>query len=150
MANAEIVVVGPGEMPLITDLYNEMFRPARDVEFFRRRYMGRYNGLLLVANVDKRPVGFATGFELKPTVFFAWLMGVHPDFRRLGIASQLHEAQVQWALDHGYQWMRMECHNAHRAILHMAIQTGFNIVGVRWDPDRQENLVIFEKTLVAD
>ena len=150
MANAEVVVVGAGELPLITDLYNEIFRPSHDVEFFRRRFMGRYNGLLLVANVDKRPVGFSTGFELKPTVFFSWLTGVHPDFRRLAIASQLHEAQAQWAIEHGYQYIRMECHNAHRAILHMAIKTGFNVVGVRWDPDRQDNLIIFEKALTAD
>jgi GNAT superfamily N-acetyltransferase len=150
MANSEVVVVGAGEMPLITDLYNEIFRPARDVEFFKRRFLGRYNALLLVANVDKRPAGFSTGFELKPTVFFSWLTGVMSDFRRAGIASQLHEAQAQWALDHGYQYIRMECHNAHRAILHMAIKMGFNVVGVRWDPDRQDNLIIFEKTLVAD
>ncbi len=150
MANAEVVVVGPGELPLIAELYNEMFRPARDVEFFRRRFMGRYNALILVANIDKRPVGFAMGFELKPSVFFAWLTGIHPEFRRIGIGSQLHEAQAQWAIEHGYQHLRMECHNGHRAILHMAIQTGFNIVGVRWDPDRSENLIIFEKALVAD
>lgn len=150
MANAEVVVVGPGELSLIAELYNEMFRPARDVEFFRRRFMGRYNALMLVANIDKRPVGFAMGFELKPSVFFAWLTGIHPEFRRIGIGSQLHEAQSQWAMEHGYQYLRMECHNGHRAILHMAIQSGFNIAGVRWDPDRSENLIIFEKALVAD
>lgn len=150
MANSEVVVVGAGEMPLITDLYNEIFRPARDVEFFKRRFLGRYNALLLIANVDKQPVGFSTGFELKPTVFFSWLTGVMPDYRRAGVASQLHEAQAQWALDHGYQYIRMECHNAHRAVLHMAIKTGFNVVGVRWDPDRQDNLIIFEKALAAD
>jgi len=35
-------------------------------------------------------------------------------------------------------------------VLHMAIKTGFNVVGVRWDPDRQDNLIIFEKALAAD
>lgn len=147
MANADVVVVGPGELPMIADLYNEMFRPPHDVEFFRRRLVGRYNPLLLVANLDSRPVGFATGFELKPSVFFSWLTGVLPDFRRQGIAQQLHEAQCAWAAGHEYQYVRMECHNAHRAILHMAIAMDFNIVGVRWDPDRHDNLIIFEKTL---
>jgi GNAT superfamily N-acetyltransferase len=147
MANAEVIVVGPGELPLIADLFNEIFRPPHDVEFFRRRLTGRYNPLLLVGNVDKRPVAFSTGFELKPSTFFSWLTGVHPDFRRTGIASQLHEAQFAWAIDHGYHYIRMECHNAHRPILHMAIKMGFNIAGVRWDPDRAENLIIFEKLL---
>jgi GNAT superfamily N-acetyltransferase len=147
MANANVQIVGPGELPLITDLYNEIFRPPRDVEFFRRRFQGRYNSLMLVASVGERPVGFATGFELKPTVFFCWLAGVHPEFRRHGIGSQLQEAQFAWARDHDYHYVRMECHNGHRPVLHMAITMGFNIVGVRWDPDRGDNLIIFEKSL---
>lgn len=147
MSTAEVVIVGPGELPLITDLYNEIFRPPRTLEFFRRRLLGRYNPLLLVANLDKRPVAFATGFELKPSVFFAWLLGVHPDVRRHGIASQIHEAQCAWAAEHGYRHLRMECHNSHRAILHMAIASNFNVAGVRWDPDRHDNLIIFEKLL---
>ena len=147
MANADVVVVGTGELPLIVELYNEMFRPPRDLEFFRRRLLGRYNPLLLIANVDGRPVGFSTGFELKPSVFFAWLTGVLPDYRRQGIASQLHEAQCAWAAEHAYRYIRMECHNQHRPILQMAIAMNFNIVGMRWDPDRADNLIVFEKSL---
>ncbi len=148
MADAEVVIVGLAELPLITDLYNEIFRPPRDVDFFRRRIVGRQNTLLLVAHVDERPVGFATGIELKHNVFFSWLTGILPDYRRAGIAAQLHEAEDAWATDHGYRYLRMECYNGHRPILHMAIKMGFNIVGVRWDPDRAENLIIFEKQLI--
>jgi len=147
VADAEVVIVGPGELPLIGDLYNEIFRPPKDVEFFRRRFLGRYNPLILVANVEGRPVGFATGFELKPSVFFSWLCGVHPDFRRAGVGSQLLDAMFAWAAEREYRYVRMECHNAHRPVLHMAIKAGFNIVGVRWDPDRNENLIILEKQL---
>ncbi len=147
MANAEVVVVGSGELPLIAQLYNDLIRPGQDVEFFKRRLVGRHNALLLVANMDGNPIGFATGFELKPTVFFSWLIGVQQDFRRVGIASQLMDAQCAWAAEHHYNSVRMECHNTHRPILHMAIALGFNIVGIRWDPDRQDNLIIFEKVL---
>jgi GNAT superfamily N-acetyltransferase len=147
MADAEVVVVGPGELPIIADLYNKIFRPPRDVTFFRRRFQGRHNALMLLAHIDGRPVGFATGFELKPNTFFSWLIGVHPDYLRQGIATQIHEAEAAWAKVHGYQYIRMECHNAHRPILHLSIATGFNIVGIRWDPDRSENLIIFEKAI---
>ena len=51
----------------------------------------------MVARLDNNPVGFFIGFELKPTVFFAWFYGVHPEFRRQGIASQLMEAAHAWA-----------------------------------------------------
>jgi len=147
MANTEIVIVGPGEIPLIAELYNEVFRPPRDEAFFRRRLMGRYNILLLVAQLEGRPVGFSAGFELKPNTFFNWLVGVLPDFRRQGIASQLMDAQSAWALEHGYSLIRFECHNQHRVILMFAISHAYDVVGIRWDSDRGDNLVIMEKRL---
>jgi GNAT superfamily N-acetyltransferase len=147
MADVEVMIVGKGELPVIADLYNEIFRPPRDAAFFDRRFRGRYNPLMLLAELNGRPVAFSTGFELKPNVFFSWLTGVLSDFRRQGIARQIHEAEVTWARDRGYQYIRMECHNAHRPILHMAIAMGFNIIGVRWDADRSDNLIIVEKTL---
>ncbi len=147
MANARIDIVGPSDIPLVTEIYNQVFKPTRQAEFFRRRFLGRHNELILVAVVDGRPVGFFVGFELKPTVFFAWLFGVLPEFRRQGIASQLLDAVHAWVIEHGYESVRFECQNRHRAMLHMAIDHGYDIVGMRWDPDHSQNLVIFEKTL---
>lgn len=150
MADTEIVIVGPGEIPLITQLYNDVFRPARDEGFFQRRLRGRYNTLLLVANLEKRPVGFCAGFELKPNTYFNWLVGVSPDCRRMGIASQLIEAQSAWAAEHNYAKVRFECHNKHRVILKFAMAHEYDIVGLRWDADRGDNLVILEKQLSDD
>jgi len=147
MADAIIDRVGPEELPVIVDLYNQIFRPARDTESFQRRFLGRYNILQLVARLDDHPVGFFIGFELKPTVYFAWFYGVLPEFRRQGIASQLMDAVHSWAQQNGYESVRFECHNQHRPMLHLAIALHYDIVGIRWDPDRGENLVLFEKVL---
>jgi GNAT superfamily N-acetyltransferase len=147
MADAIIEMVGPEDLPVIVQLYNQIFRPPRDVESFRRRYRGRYNILQLVARIQDRPVGFFLGFELKPTVFFAWFYGVAPDARRTGIASQLIDAVHSWAKQNDYESIRFECHNQHRPMLHLAIALEYDIVGIRWDPDRGDNLVIFEKVL---
>ena len=147
MANAKIDVVGTEDIPLLAQLYNQIYRPPRDAEFFKRRFLGRYNPLILVASLDDHPVGFFLGFELKPGVFFAWLYGVLPDFRRLGIASQLMDAVHDWARNHEYSTVRFECQNGHRPMLHLAIEREYDIVGIRWDPDRGNNLVIFEKML---
>ena len=148
MADATIDVIGPQDLPMIVELYNQMFRPPRDEEGFKRRFLGRYNGLRLVARVDERPVGFFLGFELKPAVYFAWFYGVLPQFRRQGIASQLMDAVHSWARQHEYESIRFECHNQHRPMLHLAIAREYDIVGMRWDPDRGDNLVIFERVLV--
>lgn len=148
MADAIIELVGPEELPTIVHLYNQIFRPQRDLDTFRRRYRGRYNILQLLARVNDRPCGFFMGFELKPTVFFAWFYGVIPEFRRQGIASQLMEAVHSWAKENDYESIRFECHNQHRPMLHLAIAKEYDIVGIRWDPDRGDNLVLFEKALM--
>jgi GNAT superfamily N-acetyltransferase len=147
MADAIIDVVGPDELPLIVQLYSQIFRPPRDIESFHRRYRGRYNILQLIARVNDKPVGFFLGFELKPGVFFSWFYGVMSEYRRQGIASQLMEAVHEWAQQNDYESIRFECHNQHRAMLHLAIALEYDIVGIRWDSDRGENLVIFEKVL---
>jgi GNAT superfamily N-acetyltransferase len=147
MADAVIDIVSIDELPLIVDLYNQIFRPTRTIESFRRRYLGRYNILQMVARIQDRPVGFFLGFELKPDTFFAWFYGVLPDCRRLGIGSQLMEAAQMWAAQHGYESIRLECYNQHRPMLHLAIDLGYDIVGIRWDSDRGANLVLCEKAL---
>ena len=147
MADAIIDIVGQEDLPTIVELYNQIYRPPRDVESFRRRFQGRYNVLQMIARIKDRPVGFFMGFELKPTTFFAWFYGVLPDFRRQGIATQLMEAVHAWAHEQEYESVRLECHNSARAMLHLAIELGYIVAGIRWDPDRGDNLVIFEKTL---
>ena len=147
MADAVIDIVGPEDLPVIVKLYNQIFRPMRAEESLQRRYLGRYNVLQMVARIEDQPVGFFLGFELKPGVFFAWFYGVVPECRRQGIASQLMEAVHEWARTNEYESIRFECHNQHRPMLHLAIALGYDIVGIRWDPDRGANLVLFQKML---
>jgi len=147
MADAIIEQYDPEELQVVSQLYNQIFRPARDIDSIRRRFRGRYNILQLIARIGDRPVGFFLGFELKPTVYFAWFYGVLPEFRRQGIASQLMEAVHSWAQQNEYESIRFECHNQHRPMLHLAIALGYDIVGIRWDPDRGDNLVLSEKVL---
>ena len=147
MANAKIDIVGPGEYELIRHLYNQVFRPARDVAYFQRRLEHHHHKLMMVAELDGRPVGFSCGYELRPTTYYSWLYGVLPEFRRLGIASQLLAAEQAWAMDHKYEMSRFECYNQHRPMLLLAVKSGYDIVGIRWDSHTANNLVIFEKHL---
>lgn len=147
MADAKIVAVGAGELSLIAQMYGKIFNPPVDEEYFRRRFMGRYNVSLLVAMLDDQPVGFAVGYELMPTTYFSWLCGVLPDARRIGVATQLMQAQESLAADHAYTIIRFECQNQHRPMLQLAISEGYDLVGIRWDTAGAANVVIFEKEL---
>ena len=149
MADAVIDVVGVDELPLIVDMYNQIFRPVKTIETFRRRYLGRHNILQMVARVKDKPAGFFLGFEMKPDVFFGWFYGVIPEFRRMGIGSQLMEAAQSWAAQEGYESFRFECHNSHRPMMHLAIDLGYDIIGIRWDSDRGDNLILFEKSVAS-
>lgn len=147
MANADIVLIGLNELPLIVDLYNEVFRPPQDQGFFERRLEWRRKPLILLAQVDREPVGFSVGYEIKPSTFYCWLVGVLPDYRRAGIASQLMEAMSAWSNDNDYQIIRFECYNHHRPMRHLAISQHFDIVGVRYDVDAQANLIVMEQSV---
>jgi len=147
VAQAEIIIADDKLLPQAVELYNKIFRPRRDVDFFKRRFTGRYNILTLLARLDDRPVGFWIGFELKPGMFYHWLGAVSPDHRRQGIGRQLHEAQLDWAKDHGYEYVRCECMNHQREFLHFAISMGYDIAGTRWDSTHADTLVVFERTL---
>ena len=148
MANADIIIADERMLAHAVELYNGMFRPKREIDFFKRRFMGRYNILALLARIEERPVGFWVGFELKPGMFYHWLGGVLSELRRQGIARQLQEAQQSWAKDHGYEHIRCECMNHQREFIHFALTVGYDIVGVRWDSTHADNLIVFEKNLV--
>lgn len=149
MAKAIIDVVSADDLPQIVELYNQIFRPARSIDTFRRRFQGRHNPLYMLAKVGDEPAGFFLGFETKPDTYYAWFYGVLPQHRRSGLGSQLMEAAQTWAAKQQYESIRLECYNQQRPMLHLAIELGYDIVGIRWDADRNSNLVIFEKLLAA-
>lgn len=148
MAQADIIIADDALLPQAVELHNQVFRPKREIDFFKRRFLGRYNALPLLARVEDRPVGFWIGFELKPGMFYHWLGAVLTPYRRQGIARQLHEAQLAWARDHGYEYIRCECLNHQREFIHFAIAIGYDIVGLRWDSTHADNLIAFEKNIL--
>lgn len=148
VSQADIIVADEQMLPRAVELYNAIYRPRREVDFFKRRFMGRYNVLTLLARLEGRMVGFWMGFELKPGMFYHWLGGVLGEYRRKGIGRQLQEAMQAWARDHGYEYMRCECMNHQREFIHFAVAAGYDIVGVRWDSTHADNMIVFEKSLV--
>lgn len=147
MSEAVIEVVGADQLPVIIEMFNKIFRPAKTLDVFERRFQGRLNVLQLLAKVNGAPAGFFLGYELKPDTYYAWFYGVLSDHRRDGLGSQLMEEAQKWAAEKGYETIRLECYNTVRPMLHLAIDLNYDIIGMRWDADRSENLVIFEKNL---
>ncbi|MCK4872749.1 MAG: GNAT family N-acetyltransferase [Phycisphaerales bacterium] len=145
MTDIVIDLIDPTDTDLLAHLYNQIFKPVKKPEFFTMRFGGRRKPLAMVARVGSDAVGFYTGFELKPSTHFGWLCGVVPPYRRCGIATQLMRAAEDWVRTKGHHCMRFECYNRHRSMMHFAIASDYDIVGIRWDADRSDNLIIFER-----
>ncbi len=154
MAQAEIIIADDALLPEAVEVYNHVFRPRHDIAFFKRRLLGHYNPLVLIARLKDadgadRPVGLWIGFEERPGLFRHWLGAVHPEFRRLGVARQLQEAEHAWAIEHGYTGVRGEATNHQREYLNLALRSGFDIIGIRYEGERADNVIVFEKTFDA-
>jgi GNAT superfamily N-acetyltransferase len=148
MADVIVDLIAPDDVSVVVSLYNQIFRPPRDEEEFLRRYLGRHNVVQMVARLESRAVGFAIGFELKPRVFYLWFLGVLNSHRRQGIASQLLDAIHHWARDNEYESVRVECFNRQRAMLQLALENEYDVVGLRWDADHSDNLILLQKALL--
>jgi GNAT superfamily N-acetyltransferase len=147
MADAVIDRINPADLGLITHLYNTVFRPTLTEDELKTRLRGRHNLLAQVARIGNDAVGFLLGVELRPDTHFVWTCGVVPQMRRAGIATQLMHAAEDWARTEGYRILRFECENSIRPFLHFGIANDYDIVGIRWDSERMQNVVIFEKQL---
>ena len=51
MTQADITVVTESQLPVIVELYNQVFRPPESENYFRRRFQGRYNVLAMLASL---------------------------------------------------------------------------------------------------
>ena len=114
----------------------------------------KIGGQLLGAFDADRMIAFCVAIPgLKPggkVYLHSHMLGVLPEYRRQGIASQLMEAVHSWARLNDYESIRFECHNQHRPMLHLAITLEYDIVGMRWDPERNANLLLFQKVLRSE
>lgn len=147
MSQAEIIIADDALLPEAVEVHNEVFRPRQELAYFKRHLLGHYNTLVLIARVNERPVGMWIGYEDRPGLFRHWMGAIHPDFRRGGVARQLQEAEHSWAAEHGYHAIRCDASNRQREFVQFAINTGFDIVGIRYESEHADNMIVFEKQL---
>lgn len=103
--------------------------------------------LILVAKLDGAIVGYKVGYQLTDETFYSWIGGVIPTHRKHGIASLLLKHQEQWAIDAGYEQMRVKSMNRYPHMLKMLISNGYEIIGLEGGTDTAERKIIFRKQL---
>jgi len=105
--------------------------PEFDDPYEIPEYSKRLNGtahLILTAYDDHNPIAFKIGYQRHPDgSFYSWMGGVLLNYRRKGIANNLADHQETWAKKNGYNSIRMQTREKHKAMLALAINRGFQI-----------------------
>ncbi len=97
-------------------------------------------------SIDGDLIGFKLGYRLGSTLFYSWLGGVHPEYRKQGIAQQLLSDQHQWAAEHGYSRIETRTRASNSPMIVLNLKSGFEIVGFELNAE-QIGVVIQRKTL---
>lgn len=89
--------------------------------------------LLCRALADGELIGFKLGYRRGTTLFYSWLGGVDPDFRRRGIADALGVLQHDTLATRGYRHVETRTRAANAAMLIVNLRAGFVITGYETD-----------------
>lgn len=141
------MLVRQGEISEIIVLSNqipELHNPHQAAEYKRRLYNVPH--LILVAEIGGQLAGFKVGYE-RDGYWYSWMGGVHPDFRRRGLARKLAEVQEAWATKHKYPHVTFKTRNSHAAMLQFALGRGFQIIELEKRPQLADYRILLRKPL---
>lgn len=117
-----------------------------DAKWFQSKLENHTSFFVVTALIDQEPVGFKLGYERDGKEFYSWLGGVIPEYRGLGIASELMQTQHTWCREQGYQSIQTNTQNRFREMLFLNLKFGFNIIGTVL-ADKDELKIQMEKKL---
>ena len=84
--------------------------------------------LILTAYNDHNPIAFKIGYQRHfDGSFYSWMGGVLLNYRRKGIANNLADYQETWAKKNGYNSIKIQTREKHKAMLTFAINREFQI-----------------------
>lgn len=122
-------VISKGEIEIIGALMAKIFGDWDEVSFFST--LNNHNKFhLLIGSAEEKPVAFKLGYEINSKEFYSWLGGVDPEYRDLGIASDLMLAQHDWCRSQGYAIVQTKTQNRFREMLILNLKHGFDIIGM--------------------
>lgn len=139
-----------------TGKIEEVIALAREIPEFvepysENEYYKRLSGvhIILIATVVDTAIGFKVGYDRfeNGRIFYSWLGGVHPSYRTMGVAKLLLEKMEVWCKVKGFEFIQFATLNQHKAMIHFAIDRGFDIVDFKPESDINSSRIYFQKKL---
>ena len=125
-------------------------RPELDGSTYAKQYRFGLDGRawihLCLAYAGEQLVGYKLGRSYDPRSFESWHGGVHPNFRRQGIARELPKRQESWCRRHNFKFITTLTAHDNAPILIINLHQGFTIAGTFMKRGQFLNVVL-EKRL---
>jgi GNAT superfamily N-acetyltransferase len=101
-----------------------------------------------VARHEEAIIGFKIGYRESRNVFYSAKGGVHPEYRRRGIARDLLHVMADAAAEAGYRRLAFDTFpNRHPGMAVMAFEEGFRLARADFNPTYRDYRLRFELDL---
>lgn len=125
------------------------FSDGFSTEEFERRLQN--DAVILLAWYNGIPAGCKIDYNrFGNKVFYSWLGGVLPEFRRNGLAQQLQEKMELIAKDRGYEFIRFKTRNRFAAMISFGLTNGFRIIDFISEESPMESRIVLQKKLANE
>ena len=94
----------------------------------RERIEGKDHDLIIIQDEDK-PAGLLIAYDLDEKVYYNWIMGVLPEFRRKGFGRKLIKRFEATAKEKGYTAVQVKTMNKYKAMQNLLAEIKYEIIG---------------------
>ena len=141
--DVQIREVTRSEIPVIKDLNWSIFQDERVIHTFDRPDL-----MLLLAELDGRPVGFKVGYSTNDETFYSAKGGVLSEYRHEGIARDLLYAMIERARAKGFSRFIYDTFpNKHPGMTIIGLKEGFQVIKAGYNTLFEDYRLRFEKDL---
>ncbi|KQA16942.1 GNAT family N-acetyltransferase [Vibrio metoecus] len=142
------MLIREGSLSEVVQLVEKIHEFAQqETEQSLQARLNNKTGLVLVAENDSGLLGFKIGYELDDETFYSWFGGVAPAARGHGVAQRLLEVQETWALEQGYQCIKVKSRNQFPAMLRLLIRNNYLIEEYEKKDQILESRIHFVKSI---
>lgn len=135
--------VGMEALDVIRRLNVIIFDEEHIIETFDRADL-----MMLLAECEGRPVGFKIGYRVLHDTYYSAKGGVHPDYRRRGIARALLYDLMDRAREKGYRRFVYDTFpNMHAGMTILGLIEGFKVINADYNDKYQDYRLRLEKEL---
>ncbi|MEQ1724088.1 MAG: GNAT family N-acetyltransferase [Pseudobdellovibrio sp.] len=130
----------------VADVYQTAFGKPMDLVKVKSVIQAHTKFFSILVYEGSKLVGFKLGYVRDQVQFYSWLGGVLPEYRGLGLASELMRQQHAWCVEQKFNKIRTHTTNKFPEMISLNLKHGFEIVGTFTSKDRPLKLIL-EKVL---